>query len=379
MTDLHLLRRYQTGEHEGVWAEMMALGPRLREARYVEDAWAVARETMLRARHNVETIIERLDALGYRFWDGRQGPRRGPPRKLTFGQRQIEAPSLDAMLSAMFEEARSIPPEALTSVMVEQLHNIYRMTVWPWQDTWSLARGERHPADAAATALFEEARRIAPAQVALRMLPELDRLHRLAMNELCRAWKEREGGRPEAPKVVDHRKDKSVFQAPRNKDAALIKRLEKRGVHLPMSLRAWIEDVGSVNLTGSHPRLCFWEDETFPGVHADPLMVSVDTAEIEARTDEIISGEGRSLDIVVGWDARAKSRLTVEDVELDCGYSVMIPTAAADAILVGRTPATSFVEYLRLSFRWGGFPGWEWQESPPREDIEFLTQGLLSL
>ena len=45
-----LLRRYQAGEHEAAWAEMMALGPRVREARYANEARPVATETMRRAR-----------------------------------------------------------------------------------------------------------------------------------------------------------------------------------------------------------------------------------------------------------------------------------------------------------------------------------------
>ena len=67
------LRRYQAGEHEAVWADMTALGAAVRSAPYMDDAWAVARETMRRARSNVETLIRRLDALGYQFWNGEQG------------------------------------------------------------------------------------------------------------------------------------------------------------------------------------------------------------------------------------------------------------------------------------------------------------------
>jgi hypothetical protein len=89
--------------------------------------------------------------------------------------------------------------------------------------------------------------------------------------------------------------------------------------------------------------------------------------------------EPDSLDLVIGWDAKAKSRLTVEDIELDYGYAVTVPAAAADAPLIGRTPTLGFVDYLRLAFRWGGFPGWEGQPSPPRREIDFLGEALLPL
>jgi len=380
-----LLRRYESGEHAAVWADMMALGPRVREAPHRDDAWAVACETMRRARHNVELIVRRLDQLAFSFWDGAQGPRRGPPRKLPFGDREVEGASLDLLLAAMFAHARSIPPAALTSVMVEQLHNIYRMAVWPWQDSTRLMRGERHPADAAATALFETAKRTPPAEVATTMLAELDRLHRAALERLFAAWKEREASRPAtstaaSAKPADHLKDKRVFLAPAKKDAALIKKMEKRGIFLPLSLRVWIEEVGSVNLAGSHPRLCFWEDASFPGVHADPLMVAINMSEIEAWLGESDAGSDRTpLDVVVGWDAPAKARLTVEDIELDFGYTIAIPNPAADAILAGEAHATGFVDYLRAAFRFGGFPGWERQTTRPERELSVLTADLLPI
>src|SRR5262249_15063365 len=308
-----LLRRYESGEHAAVWADMMALGPRVREAPHRDDAWAVACETLPRARHNVELIVRRLDQLAFSFWDGAQGPRRGPPRKLPFGDREVEGASLDLLLAAMFAHARSIPPAALTSVMVEQLHNIYRMAVWPWQDTARLMRGERHPADAEVTALFATAKRTPPAEVASTMLAELDRLHRVAMEQMSSAWNERAAGGPAlatagVERRVDHLKDNRVFRPPAKKDAALIRKMEKRGVFLPLSLRAWIEQVGSVNLAGSHPRLCFWEDASFPGVHADPLMVAINMSEIEAWLGESDAGSDRTpLDVVVGWNAPAKA------------------------------------------------------------------------
>jgi hypothetical protein len=68
------LERYQAGEHAAVWAEMTALGPAVRQAPCVDPASAVAKETMRRARHNVELIISRLDGIGYQFWNGEHGP-----------------------------------------------------------------------------------------------------------------------------------------------------------------------------------------------------------------------------------------------------------------------------------------------------------------
>jgi hypothetical protein len=64
------LERYLSGEYEVVWTELVGLGERVRDEPLFSDAWAVACETMRRVRHNVEALIPRLSALGYRFGDG---------------------------------------------------------------------------------------------------------------------------------------------------------------------------------------------------------------------------------------------------------------------------------------------------------------------
>lgn len=61
------LQRYDRGEREAVWAELAALGDRVREPETYDDAVAVARETMRRARQNIEILIPRLHELGYAF------------------------------------------------------------------------------------------------------------------------------------------------------------------------------------------------------------------------------------------------------------------------------------------------------------------------
>lgn len=61
------LDRYLRGEHEAVWEELTALGEQVRTEPIYSDAWAVASETMRRARTNVEWLIPRLEEIGYRF------------------------------------------------------------------------------------------------------------------------------------------------------------------------------------------------------------------------------------------------------------------------------------------------------------------------
>ena len=61
------LDRYLAGEYVAVWDDLVALGPRVRHSRYRADAMAVAAKTMRRARHNVQLLLRRLDAMEYRF------------------------------------------------------------------------------------------------------------------------------------------------------------------------------------------------------------------------------------------------------------------------------------------------------------------------
>jgi hypothetical protein len=61
------LERYLDGESVGVWAELTALGPAVRQEPVYGYARAVAEEMMRRARQNVALLVERLGALEYRF------------------------------------------------------------------------------------------------------------------------------------------------------------------------------------------------------------------------------------------------------------------------------------------------------------------------
>ncbi|MEW6499184.1 MAG: hypothetical protein AB1589_42885, partial [Cyanobacteriota bacterium] len=63
------LERYQNGEYEQVWDELLAKGSLIREEPLLEDALAVARETIAKARTNIEMLIERLQAINYEFED----------------------------------------------------------------------------------------------------------------------------------------------------------------------------------------------------------------------------------------------------------------------------------------------------------------------
>lgn len=63
--------RYQAGDRSQVWADMVALGPMIRsDAEMLAEAEEVGRETMRRARRNVERLVEQLPLVGYVFEPG---------------------------------------------------------------------------------------------------------------------------------------------------------------------------------------------------------------------------------------------------------------------------------------------------------------------
>lgn len=89
------LKRYQQGECVEVWADLQRLGAEIRQEPLWSDAVAVARETMRRARFNLERVIPRLQAEGYEFGYGwvteHQGYDAGLVASVVEGQKQRPA------------------------------------------------------------------------------------------------------------------------------------------------------------------------------------------------------------------------------------------------------------------------------------------------
>ncbi|MGC5031073.1 hypothetical protein [Micromonospora sp. DT229] len=64
------LRRYQDGHREQVWHELRQLGSAVQQRlELAEEAQLVCDEMARRARHNIEVVVRRLTAAGYRFHD----------------------------------------------------------------------------------------------------------------------------------------------------------------------------------------------------------------------------------------------------------------------------------------------------------------------
>ena len=334
--------RYQAGEREQVWADLNSLGAGVHDKKYLSDAYAVAQETMRRARGNVETLILRLEKLGYEF--------------LTTGKSASEALDGLGQAMAMMQAVNQLTAGSRPNPHVDKLRERSRSMMESPLFRGLLGKLEQR----AATPEPESA---------------LKNFHVLS------------------PPHKDVAKSIEAFET-------------EIGGPLPLSLRAWCEIVGSVSLIGTHPVLCFRErahrapmtmfmsPSMFPGRDrrarlrqmraagmnvvtelpggqptplADPLVVE---GEVAAWESEYEVGEARSIPL-------APDDLHKADISGDA-YYMDVPSASADAPFLDWHKA-NFVDYLRTAFRWGGFPGWERYPERPEKELAYLAKDLLEI
>lgn len=176
-----------------------------------------------------------------------------------------------------------------------------------------------------------------------------------------------------------------------------ISEIEKNVGVLPLSLRAFYEVVGSVNLIGQCPS---WRNLLPKGIEnitqfmndhptfdwksysldhgLDPLFVwSPEMVLLMYDSLKMMANSvGDEMDIPFLLNV-APDHFSKYGMGGDGPYVVAIPSLAADAPLLDEWHHTTFVNYLRISFQWGGMPGLERSSSPPLDDIAFLTSGFL--
>jgi hypothetical protein len=144
-----------------------------------------------------------------------------------------------------------------------------------------------------------------------------------------------------------------------------IARLEKVAGALPLSLRVFYEVVGSVEWIGSHPTLAPADSDICP----DPLVVFP----IEEVLEEIDEG----LEEGEGFVTIAPDDLHKADTSGGDPYQLAVPDLRADGELLNERHRLFFIDYLRLCFRFGGFPGYEGIDRDIPAEIATLSEGLL--
>jgi hypothetical protein len=165
--------------------------------------------------------------------------------------------------------------------------------------------------------------------------------------------------------AYQHALETTLHQPPGPKTRKLIARLEKKAGVLPLSLRAFYDVVGAVDWTGHHPTIAPRES----GVPPDPLVVWP----IEIAVEQSDFGEdGDETRILIAPDEVLKAGDAGGDA-----FTMEAPNPRADGKLIDEGHDTWFVEYLRIAFRFGGFPGYDGVETPPAE-LEELRAGLIA-
>ena len=299
--------RYQNGDYVAVWDELVSLGAGVRHELYYEDAVAVATETMRRVRHNIELLIPRLATAGYRFI---------PP-----GDEYV--PDIEGSIDA----------------------NVQRMMQQPMQPNVPGLDMQAYMEKAAAKAK----ERLAP------MLAEMEERRKKKRAEVAKMLK------------IPPMENPKVFDPPSGKTEGQLKKIEKAaGGPLPISLRAWYEQVGGVSLMGSHPVFNTNQDPL-----ADPLVVCP-LGELLQMMDMFGDECDEGVALWLSPDDLHKANISGGDP-----YIITVPNAGADAPFENECHETTFVNYLREAFHWGGFPGLKHSSNPPLQQIEELTAGFL--
>jgi hypothetical protein len=130
-----------------------------------------------------------------------------------------------------------------------------------------------------------------------------------------------------------------------------LRKITSRAGDLPLSLRAWHSTVGGVNLVGRHPELAP------PGVECDPLFVAPLKGVVDAceawQEDHAAAKERPPFRMPISPPRSVKAGSSAEGDH----YVITLPGATLDAVVENEPHALNFVDYLRLVFEWGGFPG----------------------
>ncbi len=138
---------------------------------------------------------------------------------------------------------------------------------------------------------------------------------------------------------------------------------------IPLSLRMFWTIVGDINLIGYYPH---WPKYT------DPLVIyPIDVIKFEHAEwkDAVQAG-----DIEIG---KFGIPLSPDYYHKDCisggaPYQIRVPNSNIDAVLEYERSETTFVNYLRICFRFGGFPGLKWYKGD-LEELPRLIDGLLPI
>lgn len=277
------LERYQRGEYSEVWQEMVALDSLIYGSPLYEEGERVARETMRRARFNIERLLVNFPKIGYIL---------GHTFRPTLDDPSISRAFTTAYDGPFADELRSIQQESRIEV----------------------------------------------------------------------------GGYSFKPEV---------FCPHTSQTDQYLQFLEHAFGPLPLSFKAWYQTINEVNLTG-HLGKYYQILEPAPVFHLDndPLyIVGLEKIFCPKLWPEQKRFDRDGNEIILYLAPYYDYKNAENDGE---GYAIRLPCQGADFPFFNEWHQTTFVEYLRNCFRWGGLPGLAYHKVPSYI-IETLTEDLLPL
>jgi hypothetical protein len=156
------------------------------------------------------------------------------------------------------------------------------------------------------------------------------------------------------------------YYPPNAEDSAVIHDIEQfTGAPLPASLRAFWDTVGGIDFVWNYKN-----DKPAPDLGPDLAMVEMDplyvgppahTKYLLAEWKERRSTVDPDLDDPCNLEL-APDHFHKANISGGSPYGIELPYLGADPIFVNEEHALPFVDYLRLAFRWGGFPRLERHE-----------------
>lgn len=144
----------------------------------------------------------------------------------------------------------------------------------------------------------------------------------------------------------------AVFPGPEDDTDAAIARIEREAGRLPLAIKLFWRHVGSVDFIGRHKD---WTGCEYP----DPLFVYPPSMALDELESFLEDREQRlrcnyPYFVPIAPDSKHK-----ENVSGGGCYNLSMPAGADDPLLEDEPHRTTFVNYLELAARYGGFPGLE--------------------
>jgi hypothetical protein len=149
----------------------------------------------------------------------------------------------------------------------------------------------------------------------------------------------------------------AVFPGPEPGTEDAIERIEREAGRLPLALKAFWRLVGSVDFTAHHRT---WRPCEYPWVgceYPDPLVVYPPSAAISELDEFLSDREERTRCSLPYFVPIAPDDAHKDNVSGGMWYNLTVPAVADDPPLNDERHRTTFVSYLELAMRWGGFPG----------------------